>query len=96
MEENAMDHLFRGCIDRVKDRKSNAVRVFISSTFTGKQSRIKNNDLSTVRSPLDTVEERDRLILSVYPKLRSYCQQTYQTEFQVSMLLIASSLTFLL
>jgi hypothetical protein len=32
---------------------------------------------------LDTVEERDILIQNVYPKLRQYCLQKYNVQFQV-------------
>jgi hypothetical protein len=32
----------------------------------------------------DTKEERDELIKNVYPKLRDYCQQTYNIQFQYS------------
>jgi hypothetical protein len=34
-------------------------------------------------SLLDTVDERDALIESVYPELREYCLQKYNVQFQV-------------
>lgn len=37
------DELYRGRIDHIADRKLTSVRIFISSTFTGKSAFLKPN-----------------------------------------------------
>ena len=76
--------LFRGRIDHIADRKLTSVRIFISSTFTGRVVRRKYfQPMNSIFIRIDTTEERDALIQSVYPKLREYCRQKYKIAFQV-------------
>ena len=74
------NELYRGRIDQIADRKLTSVRIFISSTFTGKSAILKLIDRLYL---IDTTEERDSLIQAVYPKLREYCRQKYKIQFQV-------------
>lgn len=80
------DELYRGRIDQVNEAKRTSVRIFVSSTFTGKYA--SNETCCHVHAVdfIDTVEERDLLIGYVYPVLRQYCLETYNIQFQVILL----------
>ena len=80
------DSLYRGRFDQVGDRKFNSVRVFVSSTFTG-ESFDKQILKYRIFASLDTTNERNGLIESVYPRLREYCVSKYNIQFQVIPLL---------
>ena len=73
--------LLRGRAQELPDVRSKIVRVFVSSTFTGKQSFLRTEkDLSFL---VDTLAERDSLIENIFPKLKDYCREKYGLEFQV-------------
>ncbi len=75
------ERLYRGRFDHVGDRKLNSVRIFISSTFSGKL--LWERIVRFVFSHSDTTEERNGLIECVYPRLREYCLKKYNIQFQV-------------
>jgi hypothetical protein len=79
------NQLFRGRFHNVHDRRPTSVRIFISSTFSG-EILFSNQNIEKkliFHSLTDTIEERDELMKNVYPKLRDYCLQTYNIQFQV-------------
>ena len=87
----------RGRSQELPAVRSKVVRVFVSSTFTG---RVQRFSLSITRgksnSDLDTLTERDSLIENIFPKLKDYCREKYGLEFQVSGFLCSTSTCFAL
>lgn len=78
--------LFRGestCLHN--QEQSNIVRIFISSTFSGRTSKNFTSDVWYVNSFLCTADmsvERNWLLEKAYPDLRSFCQKR-GLDFQV-------------
>ena len=82
--------IISGNFDEIPREKSKIVKIFLSSTFSGKLiilsleffCNIKTHRIDlTLR--LDTHAERDYLIANVYPKLKTYCKSKYGIDFQV-------------
>ena len=83
MESSYHIDVLRGRCQELPEARSKLVRVFISSTFSGRRSDIVLNQI-IFSGRIDTSTERDSLIESVFPRLKEYCRAKYGLEFQVS------------
>lgn len=72
--------ILRGNFDSLVEQRSKAVKIFLSSTFSGNFFFVNKINLKLFQ---DTHTERDYLIKNIYPKLREYCQKTHGLDFQV-------------
>ncbi|CAF2768681.1 unnamed protein product [Rotaria sp. Silwood2] len=70
MQTSYQIDILRGRCQEIPEVRSKVVRVFISSTFSGRAYY--------------TLSERDSLIDNVFPKLKDYCREKYGLEFQYS------------
>lgn len=86
MDDRTIDLIFAGSLESLPPVSSKIVRIFTSSTFTGKIS------LSTKTKKIhakycvisDTTMERNTLMAQCYPKLKDYCREKHGLEFQVT------------
>jgi hypothetical protein len=84
--------ILNGDFRNLPKRKSNVVKIFLSSTFSGIFIK-RGLFLSLIKLCFsrfffkDTYEERDYLIENIYPELRTYCFENYGLDFQVGIFL---------
>ena len=73
---------------------SKIVRIFTSSTFTGKKNlRTHANNVLLHNNIFfnffkDTTMERNTLMAKCYPRIKDYCREKHGLEFQVSLMLL--------
>ena len=82
--------ILRGRYQKIPELRKKEVRIFISSTFTGKNFLRSNLNnflffafLCNTINKKDTMAERDYLIERIFPKLKEYCKRKYDLDFQV-------------
>lgn len=76
------EDIYRGRFEHLPDRQLKSIRIFLSSTFSGKLPEVMRLYFHSLHLQ-DTTEERNGLIEFVYPKLRDYCFNQYHIQFQV-------------
>ncbi len=81
-EAEILQHVFYGKLDNLPSLASKIVRIFTSSTFTGRKMNIILYKISFFYY-LDTSMERNSLMQHTYPKLKEYCREKHGLEFQV-------------
>lgn len=83
-----VDMIFQGALDpTLPPVSSKIVRIFTSSTFTGKYYIVfcyvmMFNDVENLHK--DTTMERNTLMAKCYPRIKDYCREKHGLEFQVS------------
>ncbi|CAH8560681.1 unnamed protein product [Heterobilharzia americana] len=77
------DSVMSGKFSDLPRMNSKSIRVFISSTFSGKFYYLIRNFL--FQSAKDLNLERNVLMKHVYPKLKAYCREKYGFDFYVSL-----------
>ena len=91
MDEKRFHQIVRGDYSNLPKDKSKVVRIFLSSTFSGKlefsSQKYFNLDKNYFFFVSDTHTERDYLIANVYPKLKTFCNTEYNIDFQVNYLI---------
>ena len=88
MDDQTVDKIFAGSLETLPPVSSKIVRIFTSSTFTGKAVVLFVEFRPNVRNLkprliVDTSMERNTLMAQVYPKLKDYCREKHGLEFQV-------------
>ena len=66
--------LLRGHYTNLPPNESTAVRIFVSSTFGGRQRTLWAIKMSRFSFPIDFVHERNKLMKETFPVLQRYCQ----------------------
>ncbi|ENN71567.1 hypothetical protein D910_10358, partial [Dendroctonus ponderosae] len=77
MDDRTIDLIFAGSLESLPPVSSKIVRIFTSSTFTGKDSK-----KCTVQAAQNTTMERNTLMAKCYPKIKDYCREKHGLEFQ--------------
>lgn len=80
--------LCNGNFSNLPQIKSSLVRIFLSSTFSGKHILFQNKKYICLLTNFiviikDTHDERDYLIEKIYPLLKIYFAEQFGFEFQV-------------